>query len=153
MVSPHRKLVVNLCVAIFLTGSAVALITQRDFWPFSHYPMFAALQGPEMEMLEVVGIAAKDAEEIPLAPSRRHSIIAGARYRVTLSRLIGNGTESDTREYLASVAREYEHARSGDKTPLEAVRLYRSRWQAVPGDDPPARRIGRQLLAELNLAR
>jgi hypothetical protein len=150
-VSPHRKRVVNLWVAIYLTGSAVAVITQRDFWPFSHYPMYAALQAPEKEVLEVVGVDTTG--EIPLAPSRRTSIVAGMRYRATLDLLVEQATESDIRAYLASRARHYEHARSDDKPMLESVRLHKSRWRAVPADEPPARRIGRQLLAELKLDR
>ena len=151
--SPHRKLAVNLLVALFVTGSAVALVIQRDFWPFSHYPMFAALQPPELDILEVVGIDSTGAEEIPLAPSRRSSLVAGARYRAMLDRLIENGTEPEIRAYLESAARWYARARSDDTGRLRAVRLYRSRWQAVPDDEPPARRIGRQLLAEVNLGR
>ena len=153
LVSKGRKLAVNLLVAFFLTGSAVSLIRQRDFWPFSPYPMFAALQPAEMEILEVVGIASTDSNEISLAPSRRTSIVAGTRHRVTLERLIENGTEPEIRRYLANTARRYEQSQSPDKGTLRAVRLYKSRWHAVPGEHPPAQRIGRQLLAELNLGR
>jgi hypothetical protein len=151
-VSPHRKLTVNLLVAFFVTGSAVSLITQRDFWPFSHYPMFAALQPPELELLEVVGVDSTNSEEISLAPSRRTSIVGGPRYRATLDLLVQNGTEPEIRASLATAARRYEHTQP-DSVALRAVRLYKSRWRATPGETPPVRRIDRQLLAELHLDR
>jgi hypothetical protein len=148
--SPGRRLAFNLSVAVFLGGSALSLFTQRDFWPFSPYPMFAALQPPAAEALEVVGVGDDDGE-VSLAPSRRTSIVAGTRYRTMLERLLEEASESDVRTYLVSAARQYEHAHAG--TPLRAARLYRSRWQAVPDEWPPARRRGRQLLAEVILPR
>jgi hypothetical protein len=150
--SPHRKRVVNLAMAFFVTGSAVALIAQRDFWPFSHYPMFAALQPPELEFLEVVGVDATNTDEISLAPSRRTSIVGGTRYRTTLDLLTQHGTEAEIRAYLTQAARRYEGTQSGSGA-LRAVRLYKSHWRATPAENPPARRVDRQLLAELNLDR
>jgi len=114
--------------------------------------MFAALQPPELDILEVVGIDATNSREISLAPSRRTSIVGGARYGAMLDRLVQNGTEPEIRIYLAKAARRYENEQS-DRGALRAVRLYKSRWLATPADNPPARRIGRQLLAELNLDR
>jgi len=151
--SPRRKLTVNLCVAGFILGSALSLITQRELWPFSPYPMFAALQGPEQLILEVVGVSASDSEEIQLAPSRRTAIIAGTRYREALNRLVDGGSEIEIRAYLADAARRYEHARSVQHSPLRGVRLYRSRWQAMPHEWPPARRVDRVLLSEIDLRR
>jgi hypothetical protein len=144
---------VNLFVAVFLSGSVVSVIAQRDFWPFSHYPMFAALQPPEVQVLEVVGIRAGDSVEVPLAPSRRTSIVAGARYRMTLVRLLEHGSELELQDYLKDAARRYERARSDQKPTLQAVRLYKTQWKAVANESPPVRRIGRQLLLELTLSR
>ena len=151
--SSSRRLAVNLFVALFLCGSAISVITQRDFWPFSNYPMFAALQPPEVRVLEVVGIRAGDSEEVPLAPSRRTSIVAGARYRMTLDRLLAYGSELELHDYLQDVARRYEGARADERPTFQAVRLYRTQWRAVPDESPPVRRIGRRLLLELNLSR
>ena len=150
--SPRRKLTVNLCVAGFILGSALSLITQRELWPFSPYPMFAALQGPEQLMLEVVGVSASDSQEIPLTPSRRTAIIAGTRYREVLDRLVENGSEIEILAYLEDRARRYEN-RSARHSPLRGVRLYRSRWQAMPQEWPPAQRVDRVLLSEIALSR
>jgi hypothetical protein len=89
--SSRRKLAVNLSIAAFAVGSAVSLITRRELWPFSPYPMFASLQTPELVVLDVVGLSASDSEEIPLAPSRRTSILTGSRYRTALDRLVEDG--------------------------------------------------------------
>jgi hypothetical protein len=148
----RRKLAVNLSIAAFAVGSAVSLITQRELWPFSPYPMFASLQTPELVVLDVVGLSAGDSEEIPLAPSRRTSILTGSRYRTALDRLVEGGSEQEIRAYLAYAARRYEAARSSRQPPLGVVRLYKSRWQAVPQERPPARRVDRTLLAELTLS-
>ena len=151
--SRRRRLAVNLCVAGFVLGSAVSLITQRELWPFSPYAMFAALQGPEQLMLDVVGVSAASSEEILLAPSPRTKIIAGTRYREMLNRLVEIGSEREIRTYLADVALLYEHARPADAPRLRAVRLYKSRWQAMPDEWPPARRVEQVLLTEIDLSR
>lgn len=115
--------------------------------------MFAALQGPELTVLDIVGISANDSQEIALAPRRSRSIVAGTRYREAMDRLVANGSESEIRAYLANAASRYEHARPVEDPPLRAVRLYRSRWQAVEQERPPARRVDRQLLTEVELSR
>ena len=105
--------------------------------------MFANLQTPELVVLDVVGLSASDSEEIPLAPSRRTSVLTGSRYRTALDRLVEDGSESEIRGYLAYAARRYEAARLSRQPPLGVVRLYKSRWQAVPQERPPARRVDR----------
>jgi hypothetical protein len=151
--SPRRRLVVNLCVAGFVLGSAVSLITQRELWPFSPYAMFAALQGPEQLMLDVVGVSAASSEEILLAPSPRTKIIAGTRYREMLNRLVEIGSEGEIRTYLSDVAHRYEDERPADAPRLRAVRLYKSRWRAMPDEWPPARRVEQVLLTEIDSSR
>ena len=151
--SPRRRLAINLCVAGFVLGSAVSLITQRELWPFSPYTMFAALQGPEQLMLDIVGVSATSSEEIQLAPSPRTKIIAGTRYREMLNRLVEIGSESEIRTYLADVAHRYEDERPADVPRLRAVRLYKSRWRAMPDEWPPARRVEQVLLTEIDLSR
>jgi hypothetical protein len=146
-------LVINLCIAVFVIGSAIALIAQRDLWPFSPYPMFAALQQPELDILDVVGITANGSEEIPLAPSRRTSLVAGTRFRTLLDRLTKSGSEPELRSYLASLAQRYAADDAEDRAPLKLVRLYRTRWHTAPEQQPPAQQIDRRLLAELDLSR
>jgi hypothetical protein len=115
--------------------------------------MFAAVQGPELTLLDVVGISANDSTEIPLAPSRRTSIIAGTRYREVLDRLVALGSEAEIRAYLANAAGRYERLRPVEDPSLRGVRLYRSRWLAVQHEWPPARRVDRRLLTEIELSR
>ena len=151
--SPRRRLAVNLCVAGFVLGSAVSLITQRELWPFSPYAMFAAVQGPEQLMLDVVGVSAASSEEILLAPSPRTKIIAGTRYREMLNRLVEIGSDREIRTYLADVAQRYEDDRPADAPRLRAVRLYKSRWRTMPDEWPPARRVEQVLVTEIDLSR
>src|SRR6185503_4281022 len=59
--SQHHSLVPNLLIATIILGSAVSLIRQREYWPFSPYSMFARLQGPEVATFDIVGVAAAGA--------------------------------------------------------------------------------------------
>jgi hypothetical protein len=144
-------LLINLCIAVFVIGSSLSLIMQRDIWPFSPYPMFAALQPPELDNLDVVGITANGSEEIALAPSRRTSIVAGTRFQTLLDRLIEGGSEPELRTYLAALAQRYEDSHSEGQARLKFVRVYKTRWHAAPEQQPPARRVDRRLLAQLDL--
>lgn len=104
-------------------------------------------------MLDVVGVSATGSEEFPLAPSPRTNIIAGTRYREMLNHLVENGSEREIRMFLADVAQRYEHSRPGVAPRLHGVRLYKSRWQTNPDEWPPARRVERVLLTEIDLSR
>jgi hypothetical protein len=149
---PRRQFIVNLMIAAIVLGSTASLITGREYFPFSPYSIFADLQGPQLVQLDVVGILASEpGGEVSLAPSRRTAIVSGKRYEAALERLVERGDEREIREYLATAARRYDddHQRAAVST-LRTVRLYKSRWAAVPQEWPPARRVDRQLLAEID---
>ena len=149
--SPHRRLVPNLLIATIVLGSAVSLINQREYWPFSPYPMFADLQKPDIAIFDIVGVpAAGSDKEISLAPSRRTAIVAGRRYQDALARLV-DGDAPELHRYLTRVAHRFAERQPAAPT-LRTVRLYRSRWEAVPQQSPPALRTARELVAEIELA-
>src|SRR5689334_16346927 len=55
----HRRSVLShVVIGAILLGSAFSIFNQHDYWPFSHYPMFAELQSADLSMFEVVGIVA-----------------------------------------------------------------------------------------------
>jgi hypothetical protein len=70
-----------------------------------------------------------------------------------LDRLTENGSEPELRTYLASLARGYADDDAEGRAPLKFVRLYRTRWQTAPEQQPPVRQIDRRRLAELDLSR
>ena len=149
----HRTIVPNVIIAAIIAGSILAIVAQRDYWPFSHYPMFAGTQDSELVIFEVMGIPVNgQSEEVSLAPSRRTSIVAGTRYQQVLALLVDRGTAGDRRTYLTALARRYAERQRADALPLRAVRLYRSRWQADPRQAPPVHRVDRTLLAEIELS-
>jgi hypothetical protein len=148
--SQHHSLVPNLLIATIILGSAVSLIRQREYWPFSPYSMFARLQGPEVATFDIVGVAAAGAhEEIPLAPSRRTRILAGRRNQDALALLV-DGDPRELYRYLTGAARRFAEQQPTAPT-LRRVRLYRSRWEARPQQSPPATRVVRELVSEIEL--
>jgi hypothetical protein len=151
---PRQKFIVNLIVATIVLGSMVSLLTRREHFPFSPYAIFADIQGPQVVLIDVVGVTASDpGDEVSLAPSRKTAIVAGKRYQTALERLVEHGDEREIQRYLASAARRYDEEQRAKVPSLRAVRLYKSLWQAVPREWPPARRIDRQLLEEIELPR
>ena len=138
----------HLVIAAILLGSALSIVNQRDYWPFSHYPMFADVQGPDLSILEVVGISSEN-HEISLAPSRRTSVVGGKRFQDALALLVERQRTEELHDYLVSLARRYQ--RTAAALPLQSVRLYRARWRATPVQSPPVQRIERTLVTEIGL--
>lgn len=149
--SQHQRIVPNLLIAAIILGSAASLINQREYWPFSPFAMFARLQGTEIATFDIVGVSATGAlEEISLAPSRRTVILAGRRNQDALALLV-DGDPRELHRYLARAAHRFAERQPTAPT-LRRVRLYRSRWEAQPQQSPPATRIARELVTEIDLA-
>ena len=113
--------------------------------------MFARLQTTEISTFEIVGVPALGSdEEISLAPPRKTAIVAGSRNQDALTLLV-DGDARALHLYLTRAAHRFADRRP-DAPTIRTVRLYRNRWEAAPQQSPPARRVARDLVAEIQLA-
>lgn len=149
--SSRRQRIVATFVTTIVVASAVSLLTQRELWPFSPYTMFAALQGPNIDVFQVVGVKT-DESEVSMTPSRFTALVSGSRYQAALELLVRNGHQHDTRMFLERAARQYARLRD-DAVELKAVRLYRSRWQAAPNQWPPMKLVSRDEIVSVDVNR
>jgi hypothetical protein len=127
-----RKAFVNLILAAFIIGSAYDIITDREHWPFSQYPMFAeAWESPTFVWLRVFGVTA-DGNEFPLDANRFVAPFDQSRLPKALRR-IREQPDADARIHraLRDVMTRYEQLRlesDHEGPPVVAMRLYELEW-------------------------
>ena len=142
--SRSRRLFANLIIAAILAGSAAAIVTGLELWPFSPYPMFSAVRrGPTVTSLWLYGVL-PGGEEVPLSDRAAFHPFRLAQLEAALARLDLPGREEGLRDILARHETR-RHAGPG----LAGLRLYRMTFgidaRAANRDRP----LARELLAEV----
>lgn len=145
--SRSRRVVANLAIAAILAGSAAAIVTGRELWPFSPYPMFSALRrGPTVRDLWLYGVL-PGGDETPLSDRSAFHPFRLAQLKAALERL----APPARREALEDMLARYEHRRIAGLHAgpgLVGLRVYRMTFEC---DDRAANRdrpLARELLAE-----
>src|SRR5690242_17489051 len=68
--SRQRVRLVYAVMAVIVAGSVVDMVTGREHWPFSPYPMYAGARSrPDLVALRLFGVTAGPRGEIPLVSS------------------------------------------------------------------------------------
>ena len=124
-------------IACLGAGSLYDIVTGREHWPFSPYPMFAAIdQNRTLSVLRLVGVTAEDTpREIPLLDSRLIAPFDQCRLSTALSRTYFSARRPLIHEMLRDSLERYDALRIAgehDQPPLGAVRLYEMRWTLDP---------------------
>jgi len=122
-----RGAIVNATIAAMLVGSIGAIVTGREMWPFSPYPMYAGIQGPTTTERVLVGITADG--EIPV-PAKWIHPFDGPRLAAVLARAAGTDASRRDRILRAALDR-YEALRADgahDGPPITGLRLYALTW-------------------------
>ncbi len=141
--TPARLAVASAAIAAVLAGSAAAIVSGRELWPFSPYPMFAGYRsGPTFSGTWLAGVRADGAGEVPLRSGRSIEPF-GFRMKTVLRR-IAQGPDGAARleRALADVLARYEAGRRAgrhDGPALKGIRLYFAEWDY----DPAARNLDR----------
>jgi glucosyl-dolichyl phosphate glucuronosyltransferase len=137
-------------------GSAYDIVTDREHWPFSPYPMFSTLErDPMLRSLRVFGVVG-GATEVPLRDGDWIEPFDQCRLTTALSGAYGNvRRRSQIGVMLRDCLRRYEEGRTVGRhngPPLQAVRLYELTWRVDPhgARDPEASPSGRRLLAQVD---
>jgi hypothetical protein len=143
-VTRPRRLLANAILLAILGGQAVAVVAERELWPFSPYPMFSKPLGPTVARFRLHGVL-EDGAELPLRHRSAFHPFRAAQLEGALDRMDRGQLAVAVRDLYA----RYEARRAGglhDGPPLAALRLYRLVWRtAAPPDGEP---LARELLAE-----
>lgn len=139
----RSRLVANAILLAILAGQAAAIVSGRELWPFSPYPMFSKPLGDTVSRFWLHGMLA-DGSEVPLRQRSAFHPFRLAQLEGALARMDAGELAEAARDMLA----RYESRRAaGDhRGPrLSALRIYRVTWDTgVPAGEP----LARELLAE-----
>ncbi|MFI5403246.1 MAG: hypothetical protein ACHQ1G_09935 [Planctomycetota bacterium] len=142
----RRRLLANAVILAILCGQLLAIVLDRELWPFSPYSMYSDLRrGPAVTRLWLYGVAA-DGTEAPLELSMVHPY-RFPQLETALSRLQGADVQEGLRDILARYEARRRAGRHAGPT-LSALRLYRMTWTADPRVANRDRPLERDLLAE-----
>jgi GT2 family glycosyltransferase len=157
--SPLRMAAAHLLVALLVGGSAWDILTGREHWPLSPYPMFSSVErSPTLDSLLLAGVPEDPtAQEVPLRDAAYIAPFDQCRLTTALrrARSIQDGGLR-LRAMLADSLLRYEARRENgahDGPPLRALRVYDAHWTLDPSAanvDAPDRKT---LLAEVIASR
>lgn len=141
-----RGWIVQATIIGLLLGSIGAIVTGREIWPFSPYPMYAGIQSPTTTEHVLVGIV--DGGEVPV-PADWITPFDGPRLAAVLARAAGDDPHRRDAILRAAIDR-YEARRAAgehDGPALRGLRLHALTWtlDVATMHAPPDERV---LIAE-----
>jgi hypothetical protein len=122
-------------IAAVIGGHLLAILSGRECWPFSNYPMYSGrARDYTLSMLRLFGVADEEApREVPLLTGEYLWPFDSSRLRAVLGRLDSEADrEARLGGALSDVLRRYEARRvesRHDGPPLRGIRLYRLSWR------------------------
>lgn len=158
----RRVLFLNVVLFVLTIVSLSSLGFDREYWPFSQYPMFSSVApGYSLSGLQLYGVAREAPHrEIPLRASDYIEPFDQARLSVALDR-IGSRRNPERRQKLLDDAlldclERYEKFRLDgrhDGPPIRGVKLYRAEWRLDAAVGDVNRPDHRELVAEVGQVR
>ena len=117
-----RRALPNLLIVGLLGCAAFEVVTGREHWPFSPYPMFAEAETPEtVTRVRVIGTDA-DGVEVPFVSGAQTPPLDPIRLRSALTKLTRGEPEDLRRAAWALLVR---HDAAVDGRPLAGLRIER----------------------------
>jgi GT2 family glycosyltransferase len=146
-----RMALVWMLMAVLIGGSIYDILTNREHWPLSPYPMFSTVDlAPAMDSLRLFGVTRESVpREIPLLDDELIKPFDQCRLSTALQGTYNNLARRPlTDTLLRDVLLRYETRRVNREhsgPPLQAVRAYRLTWtldsQARNVDSPDVKRL------------
>ena len=133
----ERLILVNILIAILVAGSAYAVFTDEERYPFSPYPMYSDIDTDRsVKRLELVGLSMEDPpREVPLIIMQQLPPWDDARLMKSFRTLLKqSGHRSKIRAALRDLISQYEaHRVAGHHqgVPLRGFKLYWLHWKDV----------------------
>jgi hypothetical protein len=133
-VSKYRLWLAHSAIMMIIGGSLYCIATDREYWPFSQYPMFAGLrEGGPKSILRLYAITEGEfITEIPLESNKYIQPFDRSRITAALRRICGR--EDHKRLLTAALSdclQRYEALRRVGRhsgPPIQGIRLYRLEW-------------------------
>jgi hypothetical protein len=127
--SPTKLKVILAFALTFVALTLFEVVTQREDWPLSSYPMYGKLTQKTITRTQLVGVSEQG--EFPLSDAQT-SPYNGSRLLV-LSRQLAK-RPAQAREFARVLGSRYERKRAQRRWPLlQAVRSYAETWVVKPG--------------------
>ena len=149
--SLSRMALVWLLMVVLIGGSLYDIVTNREHWPLSQYPMFSTVDlAPTVEALRLFGVTQEQVpREIPLLDNELIKPFDQRRLSSALESTYNNPARRPLTELLLrDVLLRYERRRVNGEhrgPPLQAVRAYQMTWaldsQARNLDSPVVKRL------------
>jgi hypothetical protein len=155
-IRPSRIVLVHLLIAVLAGGSAYDIVTGREHWPFSPYPMFSKVErAPTLDVLRLFGVSDEPSpREIPLLDQDAIAPFDQARLATALARTVSDPIRRPLiTDMLRNCLARYERLRTTGRQngpPLRAVRLYALHWTLDSGAANAALPDRRELIAQVN---
>ncbi len=142
-----RRLLANLLVLGIVAGSAAAIATGRELWPFSPYPMFSGVHRETTVARHWIYGVLPDGREVPLSDRRFFHPLRPAQLEAAFARL----GPAERREGLDDILSRYEARRAAGRhggPRVTGLRLYRMTFELEADAGNRDRPLARELLAE-----
>jgi hypothetical protein len=151
--SLRRRAFLNLVFAGLILGSLYHIVRDQEHWPFSQYPMFAAVwRAPTFTWLRLFGVTSAG-QEFPLDANQYIQPFDQSRLPKAFRRILNAPHRaSRLQEALVDCLVRYDElARTGahDGPSLTGLRLYELEWVIDPAAANLDRPERRQLIAEV----
>jgi hypothetical protein len=156
VISRRRLVLAHVIIGTLILGSYYALVFDREFWPFSPYPMYSSiLDEKTVTGMRLYGVTQEEPHrEILLRdpdyvrPFNPHALeLAWEGVRVK-----GGESNQALKEALRDSLRRYEELRTAGRhhgPRLEGMRLYQEQWQMDARAENLNRPDHRWLIAEV----
>jgi glycosyltransferase involved in cell wall biosynthesis len=131
--SAGRIAAVHAVLAVLIGGSAYDIVSGREHWPLSPYPMFSSVErNTDLRLLLLRGVTD---EAVPREIALRDASVIGpfdqCRIITALSRVKSAGDSERLHAMLGGTLARYDAQRSAgvnEGPPLKAIRLYDAVW-------------------------
>ena len=148
--SRARKCVVLMLLAVLVVGHARDVVTSKEHWPFSPYPMYSALQTSRtLHQMRVMGVPASgEAREIPLAGTWLECTVNAWD---EAGQIRPDKIPVAAREYLLAFNRQ-AHVAGATSTKLKSIRVYEYSWKlsdrSASSGEPDQKRLSIEVRAK-----
>lgn len=132
-----RLILVNILIAILVAGSAYAVLTDEERYPFSPYPMYSDIDTDRsVQRLELLGLSMEDPpQEVPLIIMQQLPPWDDARLMKSFRTILRQrGHRPRLRTALNDLLHQYEAHRGAGRhqgVALRGLRLYWLHWKDV----------------------
>lgn len=152
LISARRLFMIYGAISMIVGGSAIAIATDTERWPFSNYTMYAQTATAHFRTVRLLGVTEDGRQEVPLEARSLRPFYHGRLTEALRRMFVQEGlADADARTAFSYLLGRYETLRqegvhSGPR--LCGLRLYETEWRLEPGAAGELRPVDRRLLGQ-----